>query len=128
MAEQRDNAHISGNEKRVRKLVNAHNEVNHGVGDMYGLMRKEAVATSTLHTGEDEGKGKRKKFPSTKLRGYATNTIRSVSPVSPLSLSTSNQSTCMSYPIAHFINCDRFFVGHRIFSCSYFCRCRTQIF
>lgn len=58
---------------------------------------------------------KRKRFPLTKLRRYVTNTIQIVSLSSSPSSSTLIQYKGISYSIAHFVNCDRFFVGHRNF-------------
>ena len=77
--------------------------------------REEAVAIPNVHAGEATGKGKRKKFPSTKLHDYVTNTVRLVSPSPPASSSTPIKSSGMSYPITHFVNCERFSVGHKNF-------------
>ncbi|CAO2830501.1 unnamed protein product [Amaranthus hypochondriacus] len=76
---------------------------------------EEVVANPNLCTEEDKGKVKRTKFPSTKLRGYVTNTVRTFRPSSPSSSSTPFKSSGNPYHIAHFVTCDCFSVEHRKF-------------
>lgn len=64
---------------------------------------------------DDLGRGKRTKVPSVKLRDFVTTTVRKLSPSHTPSSSTSHHSSGMPYPIAHFVNCDRFSMGHRNF-------------
>ncbi|MCH86991.1 hypothetical protein A2U01_0007855 [Trifolium medium] len=62
---------------------------------------------------EHLGRGYRMKKPSSRLQGFVTNTIQVLSP----SDSSSSPSTCSGtpYPIAHYVNCDRFTLAHRAF-------------
>ena len=82
-----------------------------------GTLREEVVSTPTIIDDVERGKGKRIRYPSTKLRGFVTNTIQKVSLSSSLS-SASIQTSGMSYPITHFVNYDRFSMGHRNFLAS----------
>ena len=77
-------------------------------------LREKAVATPTLSIDIAHGKGKRTKLPSTKLKGYVTYTIITVLPSSP-SLFIPNKSSSKCYPLAHFINCEKFSIGYRNF-------------
>ena len=78
-------------------------------------LREEVVATHTTLDNDQRGKDKCIRYSSTKLCGFITNTIQKVSSsFSPLS-STSSQTSGISYPIAHFVSCGRFFMGHRNF-------------
>ncbi|KAJ8639809.1 hypothetical protein MRB53_016503 [Persea americana] len=62
---------------------------------------------------EQLGRGHRTKLPSSKLRDYVTNTIKSVKP--PACSSQQSSSSGTPYPIAHYVNCDKFSLRHRIF-------------
>ena len=73
------------------------------------------MATPTILVEEQRGKGKRIRYPSTKLRDFFTNTIQKVSPSSSPPPCTSSQTSGIFYPIAHFVNCDRFSIGHQNF-------------
>jgi hypothetical protein len=65
-----------------------------------------------VHTDELLGRGHRIKKPSTRLKDHVTHTAT-------VSLSTSSslhsKSSGTRYPIAHFVNCDKFSVQHRAF-------------
>ncbi|KAJ9548782.1 LOW QUALITY PROTEIN: hypothetical protein OSB04_021325 [Centaurea solstitialis] len=61
------------------------------------------------------GRKMRTKIPSVKLRDFVTNTVRKLSPSTSQCSPASNHSSGMAYPIAHFVNCDRFSVGHKKF-------------
>lgn len=52
------------------------------------------------------GREPRVKRPSTRLRDYVTNTIRKLSPSSSSPVPVHNPSAL--YPIAHYVNCDKF--------------------
>ena len=73
------------------------------------------MVTPTILAEEQRGKGKCIMYPPTKLRGFVTNTIRKVSLSSSPPPSTSCQTSGISYPIVHFVNCDRFSMGHQNF-------------
>ncbi|GJV89139.1 retrovirus-related pol polyprotein from transposon TNT 1-94 [Tanacetum coccineum] len=63
---------------------------------------------------ENLGRRHRKKETSVRLRDYVTNTVQKTSP----SLSTppaQSRSSCTPYPIAHYVNCDKFSFCHRTF-------------
>ena len=61
---------------------------------------------------EQFGKGKRVKQASVRLKNYVTHTIR----VSPLASSSfQSKSSGTPYPLAHYVNCDKFFAQHRFF-------------
>ena len=83
--------------------------------DSDGFLREAIVVTPIVLDNEERGKGKRIQYPSIKLRGFVTHTIRKVSPSPSPPSSPSTQTSSMSYPIAHFVNCDRFSTGHRNF-------------
>ena len=94
----------------------------------YSSLKEEAVATSTALDDDQRGNDKCIRYPSTMLLGFVTNTIQKVSPsFSPLS-STSSQTSGTSYPKAHFVNCDRLFVGHRNFLAAITTTSKTQSF
>jgi len=59
------------------------------------------------------GRGYRTKLPSSRLKDFVTNTIRTMSPsdCSPSSLPSSGSP----YPIAHYVNCNNFSLAHRVF-------------
>ena len=57
--------------------------------------------------------GLREKRPSVLLRNFVSNTVWKISPSTP-TLSPSNSSGT-PYPSAHFVNCDKFSVRHRLF-------------
>ena len=78
-------------------------------------MNKEVVANPTVLDDGQRGKRKRVRYSSTKLRGIVTNTIRKVSSSPSTSSPTSSQTLGTSYLIEHFVNCDRFSMGHRKF-------------
>lgn len=59
------------------------------------------------------GQGMREKWPSVKLREFVTNKIRKLSP--SLSLPTAQHTSCTPYPMANYVNCDKFSLRHRIF-------------
>ena len=61
---------------------------------------------------EQFGKGKRVKQPFVRLKDYVTHTIR-VSPSASSSFQSKSSST--PYPLAHYVNCDKFFAQHRFF-------------
>ena len=86
------------------------NNVASSIGSSNSL-REEAVATHTTLNDDQRGKDKRIRYQSTKLRDFVTITIQKVSSsFSPLS-STSSQTSGISYPISHFVDCDKFSVG-----------------
>lgn len=62
---------------------------------------------------EQMGRGYRTKLPSSRLKDFVTNTIRTMSP-SNRSLS-SLPSSGSPYPIAHYVNCNNFSLAHRVF-------------
>ena len=68
-----------------------------------------------MSEGNNMGRGKHKKIVSSKLRGFVTNTMKKLSPSLSQSSSSSNYSSGTSYPIAHFVNCDRFSIRHKNF-------------
>lgn len=59
-------------------------------------------------------RGQRKKEASARLRDYVTHTIRKKS-LFTSSPPVSMHSSGTPYPIAHYVNCDNFFVRHRNF-------------
>ena len=61
---------------------------------------------------EQFGKGKRVKQPYVRLKDYVTHTIR-VSPSASSSFQSKSSST--PYPLAHYVNCDKFFAQHPFF-------------
>ena len=61
---------------------------------------------------EQFGKGKRVKQPSIRLKDYVTHTIQ-VSPSA--SSSFQSKSSGIPYPLAHYVNCDKFSTQHRFF-------------
>ena len=61
---------------------------------------------------EQFGKRKRVKQPSVRLKDYVTHTIQ-VSPSSSSSFQPKSSST--PYPLAHYVNCDKFSEQHRFF-------------
>lgn len=75
------------------------------------------IAPSTSpHLEEEEvnllGRGHRQRYPSVRLHDYVTNTIQlspSRSPLDPLHPSGT------PYPLAHYVNCDKFSMRHRHF-------------
>ena len=62
---------------------------------------------------DDLGRGLQNKRPSVLLRDFVTNTIQSLSPSECSSSSTSSSDT--PYPIAHYVNCNKFSPRHRVF-------------
>ena len=70
----------------------------------------DGVASNTIENDahdahEERGKNKCIRYPFTKLWGFVTHTIWKVSPSHSPPTSTFTQSSGMSKPIAHFINC-----------------------
>ncbi|XP_020249272.1 uncharacterized protein LOC109826663 [Asparagus officinalis] len=65
---------------------------------------------------EPLGKGHRIRTPSTRLKGYITNTIQTITPVTVTSSSPPKRSSGTPFPIAYFVNCDKFSMKHRKFS------------
>ena len=61
---------------------------------------------------EQFGKGKRVKQPFVRLKDYVTHTIR-VSPSASSSFQSKSSGT--PYPLAHYVNCDKFSAQHRFF-------------
>ncbi|KAK2405521.1 putative mitochondrial protein [Trifolium repens] len=59
------------------------------------------------------GRGLRIKKASTRLDGYVTNTVQKLSPFTS-SLSSVHPSG-EPYPIAHYVNCEKFSLAHRVF-------------
>lgn len=76
---------------------------------------EETHGGDTSSSNNEFGRGMRTKFPSVKLKDFVTNTVRKLSPSPSQSSSASHQSSGISYPIAHYVNCDRFSMGHRKF-------------
>jgi transposase InsO family protein len=64
---------------------------------------------------EPLGKGHRIRIPSTRLKGYITNTIQTIAPVTVTCSSPPKRSSGTPFPIAYFVNCDKFSVKHRQF-------------
>ena len=64
----------------------------------------------------DMGRGHRPKLPSTRLRDYVTNSVR-VSGMDPPSSvpDPSSSSSGTPYPLAHYVNCDKFSSNYRKF-------------
>ena len=62
---------------------------------------------------DDLGRGLRDKRPSVLLRDFVTHTVQSSSPSECSSSSTSSSDT--PYPIAHYVNCNKFSPRHRVF-------------
>ena len=62
---------------------------------------------------DDLGRGLRDKRPSVLLRDFVTHTVQSSSPSECSSSSTSSSGT--PYPIAHYVNCNKFSPRHRVF-------------
>lgn len=64
-------------------------------------------------SGTELGRGHREKFPSVKLRDFVTHTVIQKSPsLAPPAPQTSSGTP---FPIAHYVNCDKFSVKHRNF-------------
>ena len=61
---------------------------------------------------EQFGKEKRVKQPSVQLKDYETHTIR-VSPSASSSFQSKSSGT--PYPLAHYVNCDKFSAQHQFF-------------
>ena len=61
---------------------------------------------------EQFGKGKMVKQPFVRLKDYVTHTIR-VSPSTSSSFQSKSSGT--PYPLAHYVNCDKFSAQHRFF-------------
>lgn len=59
------------------------------------------------------GRGQHTKIPSVKLRDYVTNTVNVISPSTRSS--SSQHGSGDPYPIAHYVNCDKFSLQHRKF-------------
>ena len=59
------------------------------------------------------GRGHRIKQPSTRLRDYVTNTIQKLSPF--CSSSSLTHSSGAPYSLAHYVNCEKFSLAHRVF-------------
>lgn len=66
------------------------------------------------HEEEHLGRGCRTKKPSSRLRDFVTNTIQVLS-TSDSSPSPPSSSSGSPYPIAHYVNCDKFSLAHRAF-------------
>ena len=77
----------------------------------------DIVQTDSAHPEEEEeeilGRGHRQRYPSIRLQNYVTNTIQKLSP--SLSSSIPQHSSGTPYPLAHYVNCDKFSVRHRNF-------------
>lgn len=69
--------------------------------------------TSSSTSADVLGRGLRDKRPSVLLRDFVTHTVQSSSPSECSSPSTSSSGT--SYPIAHYVNCNKFSPRHRTF-------------
>ncbi|GKF31199.1 retrovirus-related pol polyprotein from transposon TNT 1-94, partial [Tanacetum coccineum] len=63
---------------------------------------------------DNEGRGHCKKETSVHLRYYTTNTVKKKSP-SRSTPPAQSRSSRTPYPIAHYVNCDRFSSCHRTF-------------
>ena len=74
---------------------------------------------------EQFGKGKRVKQPSVRLKDYVTHTIR-VSPSASSSFQSKSSGT--PYPLAHYVNCDKFFAQHRFFLAVVTIGCEPNIY
>ena len=72
------------------------NNVSSSIG-FSNFLREEAVATPIALDDDQRGKGKRIRYPSTKLRDFVTNTIQKVSPSFSPPSSTSSQTS--GFPI-----------------------------
>lgn len=86
--------------------VQAHDDMNNAVKG----------GTTVLVDGsrqEELGRGLRTKCPSTQLKHYVTHTIQCISPSACSSTPTSTSGT--PYPIAHYVNCEKFSPRHRVF-------------
>jgi hypothetical protein len=96
---------------------NENHEQVHGVGQQAETI--EVVdqggrldCQQSVQTDELLGRGHRIKKPSTRLKDHVTHTATvSLSTSSPLH----SKSSGTRYPIAHFVNCDKFSVQHRAF-------------
>ncbi|GJV24487.1 retrovirus-related pol polyprotein from transposon TNT 1-94 [Tanacetum coccineum] len=65
------------------------------------------------HTSKEQpGRGKRQRQPSTRLKDFVTHTARLSPSAAPPLQSTSSGTP---YPIAHYVNCDKFSQRHRCF-------------
>lgn len=71
-------------------------------------------ARHMAHDAEDLGKGKRSKFPSSRLRGFIKHTIGKNSP-SLTNSSTTSPSLGTPFPITHCVDCERFSMKYRKF-------------
>jgi hypothetical protein len=72
-----------------------------------------ASITNSDDVNEPLGRGCRAKFPSARLQGLVTNTIRKLSPFtrSP----SQSHSSGTPYPITHYVNCEKFSLPYRHF-------------
>ena len=74
---------------------------------------------------EQFGKGKMVKQPFVRLKDYVTHTIQ-VSPSSSSSFQSKSSRT--PYPLAHYVNCDKFYAQHRFFLAAITTRCEPNTY
>ncbi|GAA0184747.1 transmembrane signal receptor [Lithospermum erythrorhizon] len=89
-------------------------DVVHEEADVVAPLATSIASPST----KTLGRGLSTKHPSFLLQNYVTNTVRKLS-TSPSS-SPSSGSSGTRYPLAHYVNCDKFALGHRMFLAAVF--------
>ncbi|KAL9241264.1 hypothetical protein vseg_015395 [Gypsophila vaccaria] len=74
------------------------------------------TTTADIEGAAEMGRGYRRKFPSTALNDYVVETItRGNTPSSVGHVTVCSPPSGTPYPIAHYVNCDKFSVAHRQF-------------
>ncbi|GJS02148.1 retrovirus-related pol polyprotein from transposon TNT 1-94 [Tanacetum coccineum] len=103
-------------EKRGNELVNEETTVhdNQTMRDDDTLSSPQSLNVEEQIQEENLGRGHRKKETSVRLRDYVTNTVKKKSP-SRSTPPAQSRSSGTPYPIAHYVNCDRFSSCHRTF-------------
>lgn len=99
----------SNDSENVDENLESHGHVN----DTISEDARGGNSPSTSHTTEEQlRRGKRQWQPSTRLKDFVTHTTRLSPSAAPPLQSTSSGTP---YPIAHYVNCDKFSLRHRCF-------------
>nr|GEY04027.1 retrovirus-related Pol polyprotein from transposon TNT 1-94 [Tanacetum cinerariifolium] len=106
----------SPSQDRGNELVNEETTVhdNQTVRDDDTLSSPQSLNVEEQIQEENLGRGHRKKETSVRLRDYVTNTVKKNSP-SRSTPPAQSRSSDTPYPIAHYVNCDKFAYCHRAF-------------
>nr|GEV37516.1 hypothetical protein [Tanacetum cinerariifolium] len=101
---------------RGNELVNEETTIhdNQTVRDDDTLSSLQSLNVKEQIQEKNLGRGHRKKETSVHLRDYVTNTVKKKCP-SRTTPPAQSRSSCTPYPIAHYVNCDKFLSCHRSF-------------